>query len=91
MATPLDLSSLSWVVFFPLLTALALLAQRIIAASIFNSKGLPAFAWRAIALLGSGDRYLEAAYREMAQDEIGETEALEWAEATIGDVSVEPR
>ena len=29
---------------------------------------------------------LEAAYREMAEDEERETEALEWAEATIGDV-----
>ena len=34
---------------------------------------------------------LESAYREMAQDEASEAEALEWAEATIGDVSVEPR
>jgi len=30
---------------------------------------------------------LEAAYREMAQDEESEAEALEWAEAMIGDVS----
>ena len=30
---------------------------------------------------------LEAAYREMAQDEERESEALDWAEATIGDVS----
>ena len=30
---------------------------------------------------------LEAAYREMAEDEERETEALEWSEATIGDVS----
>ncbi len=29
---------------------------------------------------------LDAAYREMAQDEKRETEALEWAEAIIGDV-----
>ena len=34
---------------------------------------------------------LEAAYREMAQDEEREAEALEWAEATIGDVANEPR
>jgi predicted CopG family antitoxin len=34
---------------------------------------------------------LEAAYREMAQDEGREAEALEWSEATIGDVSDEPR
>jgi len=34
---------------------------------------------------------LEAAYREMAQDEQRESEALEWAEATIGDVSDETR
>ena len=34
---------------------------------------------------------LEEAYREMARDEARELEALEWAEATIGDVSDEPR
>ena len=34
---------------------------------------------------------LEAAYRAMAQDEARESEALEWAEATIGDVASEPR
>jgi len=30
---------------------------------------------------------LEAAYEQMAQDEEREAEALEWAEATVGDVS----
>ena len=34
---------------------------------------------------------LEAAYQQMAQDEVREAEALEWSEATIGDVSDEPR
>jgi predicted CopG family antitoxin len=34
---------------------------------------------------------LEAAYQQMAQDEDRETVALEWAEATIGDVADEPR
>lgn len=34
---------------------------------------------------------LEAAYRHMAQDETREAEALEWSEATIGDVKDEPR
>jgi hypothetical protein len=34
---------------------------------------------------------LEAAYRQMAQDEAREGEALEWAEATIGDVADETR
>lgn len=34
---------------------------------------------------------LDAAYRDMAQDEEREAEALEWAEATIGDVSDEAR
>ncbi len=34
---------------------------------------------------------LEAAYKQMAQDEIREAEALEWSEATIGDVRDEPR
>lgn len=29
---------------------------------------------------------LEAAYSRMAEDEARETEALEWAEATVGDV-----
>ena len=37
------------------------------------------------------DLDLEAAYRAMAQDEARESEALEWAEATIGDVAGEPR
>jgi predicted CopG family antitoxin len=32
---------------------------------------------------------LEAAYREMAEDEERETEALEWTEVTIEDVSNE--
>ena len=36
-------------------------------------------------------RDLEAAYMEMAQDETREAEALEWAEATIGDVADEAR
>ena len=30
---------------------------------------------------------MEAAYRAMSQDEEREAEALEWAEATLGDVS----
>jgi predicted CopG family antitoxin len=30
---------------------------------------------------------LEAAYQQMGQDEVREAEALEWSEATIGDVS----
>lgn len=34
---------------------------------------------------------LVAAYMEMAQDEAREEEALEWAEATIGDVADEAR
>jgi predicted RNase H-like HicB family nuclease len=34
---------------------------------------------------------LEAAYEQMAQDEEREAEALEWAEATLGDVSDEMR
>ena len=34
---------------------------------------------------------LETAYKEMAEDEVRETEALEWSEATIGDVSDETR
>ena len=34
---------------------------------------------------------LEAAYQQMAEDEEREAEALEWAEATVGDVSDEPR
>lgn len=32
---------------------------------------------------------LEAAYKEMAEDEARETKALEWSEATIGDVNNE--
>ena len=34
---------------------------------------------------------LESAYQEMAKDEERELEALEWVEATIGDVDSEPR
>ncbi|MCK5521960.1 MAG: hypothetical protein KAI83_02395 [Thiomargarita sp.] len=34
---------------------------------------------------------LETAYRQMALDESRETEALEWAEATFGDVQNETR
>jgi len=34
---------------------------------------------------------LEAAYKEMAQDEVREAEALEWSEATSGDVADETR
>ena len=34
---------------------------------------------------------LEAAYKQMTQDEAREAEALDWSEATIGDVSDEPR
>ena len=34
---------------------------------------------------------LEAGYRQMAQDEAHEAEALEWAEATVGDVGDEEK
>jgi len=34
---------------------------------------------------------LDAPYRQMAQDEAREAEALEWAEGTIGDVEDEAR
>ena len=34
---------------------------------------------------------LEAAYRQMAEDEARESEALEWVEATVGDVQDEAR
>jgi hypothetical protein len=34
---------------------------------------------------------LERAYREMAREETREAEALEWAEATVGDVADETR
>jgi hypothetical protein len=34
------------------------------------------------------ERDLEAGYREVALDEARETEALEWAEATVGDVAI---
>jgi len=37
------------------------------------------------------DRDLEAAYAEMAQDEVREQAALEWTEGTSGDVGDEPR
>ena len=34
---------------------------------------------------------LEAAYKQMAENEKRESEALDWAEATVGDVSNETR
>ena len=34
---------------------------------------------------------LEASYKQMAADEAREAEALEWAEATVGDVADEAR
>jgi len=34
---------------------------------------------------------LDAAYRRMAQEEAREAEALDWAEATVGDVADETR
>lgn len=34
---------------------------------------------------------LDIAYRQMAQDEAREAEALEWAEGTVGDVADETR
>ena len=34
---------------------------------------------------------MELGYQQMARDEEREAEALEWAEATIGDVADEPR
>lgn len=35
--------------------------------------------------------HLEAAYKDMAADEARESEALDWAEATMGDVADETR
>lgn len=37
------------------------------------------------------DPALEEGYQAMANDEEGEAEALEWAEATVGDVADEPQ
>jgi hypothetical protein len=37
------------------------------------------------------DADLESAYRAMAEDELRESEAEGWAEATVGDVADEPR
>ena len=39
----------------------------------------------------TNDDSLELGYKQMAQDEVRESEALEWAEATIGDVADDPR
>lgn len=36
-------------------------------------------------------KHLDAAYRQMAKEEARETEALEWAEATVADVADEAR
>jgi hypothetical protein len=38
-----------------------------------------------------GEAHLNAAYREMAQEEARESEALEWIEAVVGDVGDETR
>ena len=35
------------------------------------------------------DEDVYATYKEMAADELRESEALEWAEATVGDVNCE--
>jgi hypothetical protein len=37
------------------------------------------------------DKSLQEAYRQMARDDARESEAQEWAEATIGDVADETR
>ena len=37
------------------------------------------------------NQHLHAAYKQMAQDEIRETEALEWSESMIGGVSDETK
>jgi hypothetical protein len=37
------------------------------------------------------EKDLEIAYRQMAQEEAREAEALEWAEATLGDLADETR
>ncbi len=36
------------------------------------------------------EQNLDAAYREMAYDELREAEALEWSEGTIDDISDQP-
>jgi predicted CopG family antitoxin len=36
-------------------------------------------------------RDMYSAYKEMASDQVRETEALEWAEGTIGDINDEER
>ncbi len=38
-----------------------------------------------------GRKDLGLAYQQMARDEVGEAEAPEWAEATVGDVAEEAR
>lgn len=53
IVTPLASNIVSWVAFLPLVTALSLLGVGLVATSVFNLKGLPGTAWRAIALLGS--------------------------------------
>ncbi|HOE11213.1 MAG TPA: addiction module antitoxin [bacterium] len=37
------------------------------------------------------DEEMERAYAEMAREEDREAEALEWSEATVGDIGDEPR
>ncbi len=49
----LDSSIVSWVVFLPMFTALALLAARVVTASFLDSAGPSGAAWRLTALAGS--------------------------------------
>ena len=60
MTAAIDPNIVSWVVFLPAMTALALLGQRILVASVFNSLGLPGAVWRVTAVVGSVATFLIA-------------------------------
>jgi NADH-quinone oxidoreductase subunit M len=53
MGPYVDPHIVSWVVFFPMATAILLLISRAIAVSLFDSRGAPGVVWRAMAMAGS--------------------------------------
>ncbi len=61
MTVLLEAHLLSAIIFLPMLTALSLLAFRIVATSIFQSAGVPGWVWRAIALASGTCTFLLAA------------------------------
>jgi len=70
---------LTVIIFLPMLTALALLAFRIAATSIFRSAGIPGWIWRGIALASSTATFLLAALLLWPGFDVSET-GYQWVE-----------